>query len=346
MKVLVINNAAPFIWGGAEELALNLTRALNQTPGIESELMRVPFSWAPTEQLLNEIILNRSFRLTNVDRVIALKFPAYLIPHPNKTLWLLHQFRQAYDLRDAGASSLGSDPASMDILNAIRRADSLCFSECRKVFTNSPVTQERLLRYNGFEAEVLYPPLNDASLFQGGEYGDYLFAGGRVARGKRQLLLVSAMRHVRAPVRLLIAGPPEEPELEREIRATIEHHELGDRVELICKRLERSEIAAFVNGSLACAYIPFDEDSLGYVTMEAFSAGKAVVTTSDSGGLLEIVREGETGAVAMPDPEAIGEAIDRVVGSTTRARALGCAARSVLDARQLTWTATVEKLLL
>ena len=43
-------------------------------------------------------MLNRNLRLYNVDRTIALKFPAYLIPHTEKTLWLLHQFRQAYDL--------------------------------------------------------------------------------------------------------------------------------------------------------------------------------------------------------------------------------------------------------
>ena len=33
-----------------------------------------------------------------VDRLIGLKFPAYLIPHPRKVIWLLHQHRQAYDL--------------------------------------------------------------------------------------------------------------------------------------------------------------------------------------------------------------------------------------------------------
>ena len=40
----------------------------------------------------------RLIKLTSIDRVIALKFPAYYVEHDNKVLWLLHQFRQAYDL--------------------------------------------------------------------------------------------------------------------------------------------------------------------------------------------------------------------------------------------------------
>jgi hypothetical protein len=101
MKVLVLNNAAPFIRGGAEELADCLVQRLNETSGVEAELLRIPFRWEPAERIVDEIVLNRNLRLYNVDRTIALKFPAYLIPYPEKTLWLLHQFRQAYDLYES-----------------------------------------------------------------------------------------------------------------------------------------------------------------------------------------------------------------------------------------------------
>lgn len=40
MKVLVINNAVPFIWGEAEELARNLVLALNATKGVSAERAR------------------------------------------------------------------------------------------------------------------------------------------------------------------------------------------------------------------------------------------------------------------------------------------------------------------
>ncbi|HWU81388.1 MAG TPA: glycosyl transferase family 1, partial [Caulobacter sp.] len=158
MKVLVVNNAAPFQRGGAEELADHLVRRLNATPGVQSELVRVPFTWEPAERLIEEMLISKGMRLYNVDRVIGLKFPAYLIPHHDKALWLLHQFRQAYDLSEAGQSHLDFDETGRTVKAAIRAADNDCFAQCRKIFCNSPVTQNRLMKFNGVPSEVLYPP--------------------------------------------------------------------------------------------------------------------------------------------------------------------------------------------
>ena len=343
MKVLVVNNAAPFLRGGAEELADHLVRELAATKGVEAELLRLPFAWTPTERLIEEVLIHQSFRLINVDRVIALKFPAYLVPHEHKTLWLLHQFRQAYDLGDAG-QGLGDDGREGAIKRAVRRADDLAFSATRRVFCNSPVTRDRLRRYNGREAEVLYPPLNDAALFTGGEAGGYVFAGGRVAPGKRQHLLVEAMAQVRAPGRLLIAGPPESEEYAERLRALVAEHDLHDRVELRFGFHPRADVAGWMNGAAACAYLPFDEDSLGYVTMEAFAAGKPVLTTTDSGGLLEMVSEA-TGAVVEPAADALAAALDRLLADPARTAALGRAAKAEWDGRGLDWPSTVHRLL-
>ncbi|WP_274628440.1 glycosyltransferase family 4 protein [Arvimicrobium flavum] len=344
MKVLVVNNAVPFIWGGAEELARNLVLALNGTKGVSAELLRIPFNWVPNERLIDEILLNQAMHIPNVDKMIALKFPAYLVPHHRKTLWLLHQFRQAYDLRDAGQSPLGQDPDSLAIVEAIRRADDLCFANCQRIFTNSPVTQNRLRQYNKRKSEVLYPPLNDEALFRPVEYGDYIFAGGRVSAGKRQRLLIEAMKHTRTGVKLIVAGPPESEETTRELTQLVEKEDLADRVVLKLGLLSRDEIASLANNARACAYLPFDEDSLGYVTMEAFAAGKAVLTTSDSGGLLEIVKHQSTGFVAEPNAEAIAAGLD-VLNDPATARKLGGAANALWKQRNLTWAKTVDRLL-
>src|SRR5439155_2245209 len=132
------------------------------------------------------------------------------IPHDDKTLWLLHQFRQAYDLYDSGLSNIPSDETGAQIAQLVRAADEQCFHSCRKIFTNSPTTKTRLKKYNGVDGTVLYPPLNDPERFQGGDYGDYIFAGGRVGPGKRQHLLIEAIRYARSPLKLIIAGPPED----------------------------------------------------------------------------------------------------------------------------------------
>ena len=113
MKILVINNMVPFIRGGAEKLADHLVRNLRRY-GHDADLMRIPFQWDPPERIYDEILACRMLKLYNVDRVIGLKFPAYLIPHPNKTLWLIHQFRQAYDLAGTSMSQLGHEAEDSD----------------------------------------------------------------------------------------------------------------------------------------------------------------------------------------------------------------------------------------
>ena len=344
MKVLVLSTMVPFVRGGAEELCDHLVRNLRLRRGVEAEAMRIPFTWNPAEGLVEEMLIARSLGIFNVDRLIPLKFPAYLAPHPNKVLWLLHQYRQAYDLFDAGQSNIGTDARGDALRAMIRTADDQAFREAQRIFTLSPTGADRLRRYNGFGAEILPQPLNDPELFPGGEAEGYVLASGRVGLGKRQHLLVRAMRH--APgLRLVVAGPPDRPEDADDLRRLAAEEGVENRLTLDLRFLPRAELARLVNGATAVAYLPFDEDSVGYVTMEAFHAGKPVLTTSDAGGVLEIVRDGETGVVCEPTPEALGAALSALAAEPARAARLGRDARALLDSRGITWPATIEKLL-
>src|SRR5260370_11123739 len=211
------------------------------------------------------MLMVRAFELWNVERVIALKFPAYLIRHPHKTLWLLHQYRQAYDLFDAGQSNLPPGVQGEELRQMIKKSDDETFRESQHIFTNSEVTQQRLAHYNGFAADVLLPPLNDPELFSGGEARGYIFAGGRVNGMKRQYLLVEALTYMPKGTQLVVAGPPETPEDANRLDCLVERLALRDRVKLDLRFLPRAELAEYVNHALAVAYLPYDEDSLGYV---------------------------------------------------------------------------------
>lgn len=345
MKVLVVNNMVPFVWGGAEELAHHLVHQLNQRSGVEAELLRMPFNWEPAERLVEEMFICHAMRLAWVDRVIALKFPAYLMPHEHKTLWLLHQYRQAYDLWDLGQSNIPQTPRGQEIRRLIQFADNACFESSRRIFVNSPITQQRLRKYNGFDSEILMPPVNDPERFKGGSYESYVFAGGRVNAGKRQHLLIEAMRYVRSDIKLIVGGPPDRPEDGATLAHLVERHNLRDRVALDLGFLPRTTVADYVNSALACAYLPIDEDSIGYVTMEAFAAGKAVITTIDSGGVLEIVKHGETGLVCEPDAKAIAEAISQIALDRQRTIAMGQAAKSSWISAGINWPDTIDRLL-
>lgn len=344
MKVLVVNNMAPFVWGGAEELADHLKKNLEMA-GHESEILRIPFQWEPAHGIPAQMLLVRQLELWNVDRVIALKFPAYLIRHPHKTLWLLHQYRQAYDMFEIGHTNITNDEKGCRTKNMIINADNETFMECSKIFTNSDVTKSRLKKYNNFDAEVLLPPLNDPELFVGGNPEGYIFAGGRVNSMKRQYLLLEAMAKADRKVKLIIAGPPDTKNDAVQLQKLIEKYQLGDRVKLDLRFLPRKEYAAYMNNACACAYLPYDEDSLGYVSMEAATAAKPIITLTDSGGILNLVKAGETGWVSEPCADELTKILNSACANSPRVQDMGIAARHLWKGFGITWPKTIERLL-
>jgi glycosyltransferase involved in cell wall biosynthesis len=344
VKVLIVNNMAPFVWGGAEELAVNLQKNLI-IAGHQSEILRIPFQWEPATGIPSQMLMVRAFELWNVDHVIALKFPAFYIRHPNKTLWLLHQYRQAYDLYDAGQTNLPPNQLGEDIRTLIRNADNETFAESKRIFTNSEVTRQRLAKYNGFGATVLLPPINNAELFVGKSEGDYIFAGGRINGMKRQNMLLEALSLTDSRVKLIIAGPPDSAADSQQLRDTVSKLGLEDRVKLDVRFLPRETYAEYLTNAAAVAYLPFDEDSLGYVAMEAATAGKALITTSDSGGIRGLVKHRETGWVSDPTPGALAEAMNAVYANAAVTRGFGSAARALWQSFNIDWPTTVETLL-
>ena len=82
--------------------------------------------------------------------------------------------------------------------------------------------------------------------------------------------------------------------------------------------------------------------SIGYVTLEAFLARKAVVTAVDSGGPNEFVVDGVNGCVRAPEPGAFAEAINGLARDKRRAASLGDAGYE--RARTITWDGVIEQL--
>jgi glycosyltransferase involved in cell wall biosynthesis len=343
MKVLVVNNVDPFVWGGAEELASNLCSNLILY-GHEAEVLRIPFQWEPFGIIPSQMLIADSLELWNVDHIIALKFPAYLVRHPSKAIWLLHQYRQAYDMFDLGQTNIPSDSSGRRVQSMIRSADEECFAGAKAIYVNSDVTRDRLLKYNGLSAEVLRPPVNDPELFCGGPVGSYVFCGGRVNSMKRQHLLVEALAMTTNRVRLVIAGPPDSPADRKRVECLVEKLGVGDRVSLDLRFLSREEYAGYVNGAAAVAYIPHDEDSVGYVAMEAATAAKALITTTDSGGVMAMIEAGSTGWAALPTVESLADALEAGCGDETRARSYGENLRAHWNRFGTSWARVIEAL--
>lgn len=343
MKVAIVSNQAPFVQGGAELLGQWLADNLGER-GHEAQIVRIPFRWYPPERILDHILAARLLRLDGVDRVIAMKFPAYYVRHHSKVLWLLHQFRQAYDLLGTSYEELAGTAEGRRVRQAIVSSDAAFLPEAERIYTNSAVTSARLLQFNGLASEVLYPPLGEPDSFYSEGFADYVFCPSRISTIKRQQLLVEAMAHVQSGVRLVLAGPADSPLELDALKRAIAVHAVADKVELRCTWISEKEKRELFSLALCCAYIPHDEDSYGYVTLEAYQARRPVVTCSDSGGILELVRDGETGLVAEPDPRELAKAFDALYDDRGRAERLGESGYRHVQTLRISWDHVVQRL--
>jgi glycosyltransferase involved in cell wall biosynthesis len=344
MKIAIVNVQAPFLRGGAEVLADSLAeRLIGQ--GHHVEIVAIPFKWYPESALLDGLMACRLMRIDagEPDLVIALKFPAYLAPHVNKKVWLLHQFRQAYDLWGTPLGELPDTPEGRRVRDVIAAADARHLGDAKEIYTISRNVAGRLKRFNGIDADgVLYPPLMRPELFRPGPAGDYFFYPSRLNVAKRQHVAVEAMRHARSPFRLVIAGSADEPAYDARLRELIQRWGLHDRVELL-GYVSEEEKARRMNGAAAVLFLSFDED-YGYVTVEAFQAHKPVLTFADSGGSTELVESGRNGMILDPTPEALAEGMERLWAGRAAQAGMGHEAHATIARLGIEWPHVLERL--
>ena len=344
MRVLVASTFVPFVDGGASFMVDWLEQMLLRR-GHEVETLRIPFD-SHYPELLDQMLALRLLDVTaHGDRLIAIRTPSYLLRHPAKVLWFIHHHRGAYDLWGTPYQDIPDTRGGRRIREAIVSADNLAFREARALFTNSGVVRDRLRRFNGVNAEVLYPPLIDPERYRAAAYGDYVLYVSRLTAHKRQHLAIEAMRHTRTGVRLIVAGAPENEEYLGRLNGLVEKLRVRDRVEIRAGWMPEQEKIGLFSHCLAAIYAPFDEDSYGYPSLEAHHSGKAVITTSDAGGTLELVRDGENGFVTEPSARSIASALDRLYRDRALARRMGEAGMARIDELGISWDRVLTRLL-
>ncbi len=337
-RILVCNAQVPFASGGAERHAAGLLRELKKA-GHDAELVQLPFKWYPRPEILTSALAWRLLDVAEadgkrVDLVIPMKFPSYLVRHPNKVVWLIHQFRQATDRFGTPQSDFTASPEDTRWRELIQQADRTGLGEARKIFTNARNTAERLRRFTGLEGEALYHPPPLAGRYRSGESTGFALAAGRLDTWKRVDLAVGAAAAGGFP--LVVAGSgPDEERLRRLAAKSGAHVTFRGAV-------SDDELLGLYAACGVVLFTPLDED-YGYIALEAFLSKKPVVTCTDSGGPLEFVTEGETGRIAPPEPKALGEAAAALLSDRALAARLGAAGHERV--RGISWSGAVEALL-
>ena len=338
-KIAVCSAQVPFVNGGAELHTAALIREL-RARGYDVDDIKLPYKWYPNEQLINSMFAWKLLDLSEsngekIDLVIPTKFPSYMVQHENKVVWLIHQYRQIYDMYGTKYSNFTEKDS--DFMNLVKREDEKAFRGARKIFCNAKNTAGRLKRFNNIDGEHLYhPPMLYGRYFHE-SYGDYILSVGRLDAAKRIDMLIKAAKYTDKNVKILIAGRgPERENLEKLAQA----ENVADRVEFLGFVNDEDLLKLYANAR-AVYFAPFDED-YGYITLEAFFSHVPVITTKDAGGVLEFTEDNLNGFVCNTEPEEIGNAINKLFADEKLVKDFG--EIGYQKVKDITWDYAIDRL--
>jgi len=344
MRVALFNTMQNFVRGGAEILVDDLYEQLIKR-GHDTVLFKIPFPSDYQIAMLELVYAAENLNFNDYDVLIAFKFPAYCALHRHKNMWMFHQFRQVYELFGQEYGIQDNDMGNA-IKKIITEIDNNTINKSNIVYTNAEEVSNRLQKYNGLNSTVLNPPLLNYEKYYCGKTGDYIYYPSRVTSIKRQHLAVDAMKYTKSGVRLIIDGicSGEQKYLE-DMMKTIKNNGIEDKVIITNAWVSDEEkIKKFAN-CLGVIYIPYKEDSCGFVTMEGFYSSKPVISCTDSGGTMEFIKNGETGFFAEPTPQSLAVCMDKLFEDKKNAEEMGKEANKWILDKNITWDETVRRLL-
>ncbi|HWY17515.1 MAG TPA: glycosyltransferase [Solirubrobacteraceae bacterium] len=197
------------------------------------------------------------------------------------------------------ASALRETPRLLRPLlrQQLRRIRKWDLSASRRVdiyIAISELSRERIKRYYGRDAHVIYPPV-ETHRFAPGKPGDSLLIVSELVGHKRLHVALEAARRARAPISVVGSGPNHAALL----NAYPEAEFLGRASDNDLVELYASARAVVVPGV----------EEFGIAAVEAQAAGRPVIAAA-AGGALETVLDGQTGRLAkLDDVESFAQAM-------------------------------------
>ena len=193
------------------------------------------------------------------------------------------------------------------------------------------ISPERVLVIrNGIDTSEYRPDPNTDVLQRYGidQARPYVIFVGRITRQKGvPVLLRAAFSLIPEAQLVLLAGAADTPEQLAEVTELVDGlRATRSGVCWIPEMLPKPEVIQLLTHATVFA-IPSIYEPLGIVNLEAMACGTAVVG-SRTGGIPEVVAEGETGLLVPPgEPEPLADALNVLLRDPERARAMGQAGR-------------------
>jgi len=330
-KLAFISNAQTSgVRGGAEVLNEQMVKHFeNYVPTVDH--IAVQCSENTFEDILQGYVSCYDLDLSQYDGVVSTKAPTFAVQHHNHVCYLVHTVRVFYDMFDEIKDGY-------DILNKqklIHRLDTelLGPSKLKKLFSIGNEVDKRLREYNGLTSTVLHPGIQ-ADDFYCKEF-DHIFAPGRLHRWKRVDLAIEAMKHVKSPVKLKIAGTGEDLPMFEEMAKE------DSRIEFLGYIPDDMLKECYAN-SLCVLFTPVRED-YGMILHEGFKSRKPVITCTDSGEPTVFIENGENGYTVEPTPKELAARIDYLYENKDAAKRMG--ENGYNSITEITWDNVVRTIL-
>jgi len=322
--------------GGAEVFYDGLVAAL-QAAGHDATEVPVHTDESTFDRVLESYARCYALDVRDYDLVISTKAPTFMVSHPNHVSYLVHTLRVFYDMFETEyGGGTSAQHAQRRIVHALDQF-GLRPGRVRRHFSIGKTPSLRLLDASRFWKSVGFHTLHPAPAladFKRPKGQDYVLMPGRLHRWKRVGLMIEAYKHLKRNVPLLVTGTGEDEQALKKLAA-------GDpRIRFVGRVSDQALLDLYAN-ALLVGFIPRHED-FGYITIEAFKSGKAVLTCTDSGEPLQFVRDGHNGFVVPPDAKAIAERLMHAIDHRKRVAQMGI--RGTKDVAHIAWQPIVETL--
>jgi alpha-maltose-1-phosphate synthase len=223
------------------------------------------------------------------------------------------------------------------------------------------IAEERVqVVYNGIDTGEYAPDLRTDVLERFGvdpERPSVVFVG-RITRQKGVPLLVRAAAHFDPSAQLVLcAGAPDTPEIGAEVAAGVQRlQEIRDGILWIDQMLPKPDVIQLLSHATVFA-CPSIYEPLGIVNLEAMACEAAVVASA-TGGIVEVVEDGQTGflvpleqapgSIDPIDPDGFArnfaERVNRLIADPELAQTMGQAGRQ-RAIRHFAWPAIADQTL-
>ncbi|RXK12284.1 glycosyltransferase [Halarcobacter mediterraneus] len=378
MKIAIVApSPIPFGIGGAEKLWWGMINYINTKTNHQCELIKIPIKENNFWNLIDAYYKFYCLDVSHFDMVITTKYPAWMLQHNNHHIYLQHCLRGLYDtysLMSLPEEFISKHQKVNHLLHLLNTPSTTSINQFfnalfdlkkdptisqntydfpgplirkiihfldKKAMENikafSAISQTVINRKEYFPKNTLVQKVYHPSNLEGlhNNTYEYFFTASRLDDAKRIEMIVKAYLKSKTKIPLKVAGTGP---LEAQLRKLAKN---DSRIEFL-GFISDEELIKYYSNAYAVLFVPYDED-YGLITIEAAMCHKPVLTFSDTGGVVEFIKDNETGLVCEPKVSELTKKIDFISENPQFCKQMGEKVyNSVVD---ITWENTITSLL-